>query len=128
MLAVGTLAAGVGHEINNPLAYVMANISFASDQVARMQEGLKRPVDKDSSSPALVGQLAEVAMALAEVNEGTCRIRDIARDLNTFPSNDEEHRLVHLRAVADSALRMAAHPVRQRPRVVRKYEDVPPVR
>ncbi len=128
MLAVGTLAAGVGHEINNPLAFVMANISFASDQVLLIVAQLSKRATQEPSTAAIVDQLSEVTAALAEVDAGTHRIRDIARDLNTFARNDEEVHLIDLRAVADSALRMAAPEVRQRARVVREYEDVPFVR
>jgi PAS domain S-box-containing protein len=127
MLAVGTLAAGVGHEINNPLAYVMANVLFASDEIARARRQLEKLGDREPSTRAVVTSLSEVVDILAEVEDGARRIGDIARDLNTFARNDEELRLVDLRAVADSALRMAAPEVRQRARVVRRYEDVPPV-
>jgi PAS domain S-box-containing protein len=128
MLAVGTLAAGVGHEINNPLAYVMANVAYATDQAARIKRRLQSLAGQDSSIDAAVTELSEMVSVLSEVDEGTRRIRDIARDLNTFARNDEELRPVDLRAVADSALRMAAPEFRQRARIVRQYEAVPPVR
>jgi CheY-like chemotaxis protein len=128
MLAVGTLAAGVGHEINNPLAYVMANVAYASEEIARAHRQLEKLGAREPSVSGLVAALSEVITTLAEVDEGARRIRDIARDLSTFARNDEEHRLVDLRAVADSALRMANPEIRQRARVVRQYEDVPPVR
>jgi PAS domain S-box-containing protein len=128
MLAVGTLAAGVGHEINNPLAYVMANLAYASDEVASAQRQLQELGEREPSALTVAAALSEVVTVLAEVDEGARRIRDIARDLNTFARNDEELRLVDLRVVADSALRMAAPEVRRRARVVRQYEEVPPVR
>jgi two-component system, NtrC family, sensor kinase len=127
MIAVGTLAAGVGHEINNPLAYVMANVAYAADQVARAQRHLEKLAQREPVAGTVASSLSEVVGILAEVDEGAHRIRDIARDLNTFARNDEELRLVDLRAAADSALRMAAPEVRQRARVVRQYEDVPSV-
>jgi two-component system NtrC family sensor kinase len=128
VLAVGTLAAGVGHEINNPLAYVMANVAYASDEIARATRQLETLSDRDPSIRAAVTTLSEVVGILAEVDEGARRIRDIARDLNTFARDDQQLGLVDLRAAADSALRMAAPEIRQRARVVRQYEDVPPVR
>jgi PAS domain S-box-containing protein len=127
MLAIGTLAAGVGHEINNPLASVMANVTYASGEVTRTLRQLEKVTDRDPSIAVMVTALSEVVTVLSEVDEGARRIRDIARDLNTFARNDEELTLVDLRTIADSALRMAAPEVRHRARVVRQYEDVPPV-
>lgn len=128
MLAVGTLAAGVGHEINNPLAYVMANLTYATDEVRRVQQQLETSTDRFPSTSPLAKTLSEVVDILGEVDDGARRIRDIARDLNTFARNDEEQGLVDLRAAADTALRMAAHELRRRARVVRDYQEVPPVR
>ncbi|MDP9002670.1 MAG: response regulator, partial [Myxococcota bacterium] len=128
MLAVGTIAAGVGHEINNPLAYVMANVAYASDEIGRAQRQLEKLGEREPSTRAIVASLSDVVAILAEVDEGAHRIRDIARDLNTFARDDEELRLVDLRAVADSALRMAAPEIRQRARVIREYGNVPAVR
>jgi PAS domain S-box-containing protein len=128
MLAVGTLAAGVGHEINNPLAHVMANVGYASDQVTDILRRLEKLTGHDPSTRALLTELSGVVDVLSEVDEGTHQIRDIACDLNTFARGDEELRLVDVRTLVDSALRMATHEVRQRARVVRQYEKVPPVR
>jgi PAS domain S-box-containing protein len=128
MLAIGTLAAGVGHEINNPLAYVMANVGYARDQVARMKRRLETLPDQDPATTALIAELLEVVTVLSEVDEGARRIRDIARDLNTFARNDEELSLIDLRGLADSALRMATPEIRHKARVVRQYGDVPQVR
>jgi PAS domain S-box-containing protein len=127
MLAVGTLAAGVGHEINNPLAYVMANLTFANEQIGLAQGRLESIAETAPAARDVAAQLSEVVTILADVDEGAHRIRDIARDLNTFARSDEELRPVDLRAVADAALRMATPEVRHRARVTKQYEDVPPV-
>ena len=128
VLAVGTLAAGVGHEINNPLAYVMANVSYASGEVTRVQQQLEKFTEREPFVGALATALSDVVGVLAEIEEGAGRIRDIARDLNTLARNDEELGLVDLPAAADSALRMAAPEIRQRARIARHYGEVPPIR
>ncbi|WP_224363452.1 two-component regulator propeller domain-containing protein [Hyalangium versicolor] len=122
MAAVGTLAAGVGHEINNPLAYIVSNLEHAceeSETLSRMAEG----------SEPLRERLREMQQVLREALQGADRVRRIVRDLKTFSRQDEDARgPVDLRAVMDSAAKMAAGELRPRAQLIREYAaDVPQV-
>jgi len=95
LIAAGTLAAGVAHEINNPLTYVLGNIDLL-----RMRQRDLAP---------------DVSLALAQMRDGIERIRDVVADLRAFARPDE--RLVSrldLRAVCEAALRITASLVRHR--------------
>src|SRR5262249_38312597 len=59
MTAVGTLAAGVGHEINNPLAYVIANIEYAMQDLTAL-------LDTAGGSPELAARLRNLKDVLGE--------------------------------------------------------------
>ncbi|MFN7132429.1 MAG: ATP-binding protein, partial [Myxococcales bacterium] len=110
MASVGLLAAGVAHEINNPLAYVLANLNA-------VQHDLRdRP------------ELRDAADACEDARHGAERVRTIVRDLQTFsraaPSSLAP---TDLRAVVENALHLAANELQHRARVVRDYQALAPV-
>ncbi len=126
MIAVGTLAAGVGHEINNPLAYVLANIEYVQGELDLIRSMVESAVTP-AVGRAAAARLAEARDVLSEATEGGLRIRDIVQDLRTFSRDEQQVGPVDVRPVLDSALRMAANEVRHRAKVVREYSDVPNV-
>jgi PAS domain S-box-containing protein len=110
LASVGTLAAGVAHEINNPLSYVIANLAFIADEI--------------SSHPALEG-LADV---VAEAQEGAARVRDVVRDLRTFARGDENRRgAADVRRVVESAVSIVWSQIRHSARLVVDVGALPPV-
>ncbi len=125
MASVGTLAAGVAHEINNPLAYLMANLDVVT--VRTLPKLLERLRDKDSSaSPEEV--LSQAIEMLEIAREGAARVRDIVRDLRTFSRADDEQRgPVDVRRVLDASVNMAWNEIRHRARLVKDYDEVPTV-
>ena len=114
LASVGTLAAGVAHEINNPLAFVISNLSFLTEELHALAGEL----------PA--GRLNELEEVLEETNEGVNRVRLIVQDLKTFSRGDEEQpTAVDLRRVIDSALALARGELRHRATVVKEMSEVP---
>ena len=114
LASIGTLAAGVAHEINNPLAFVLANLDFVGAELAA-------PLPDEEARE-------ECRRALAEARHGGERVRQIVRDLKLFSRTDEEARqAVDVEEVLDSTLKMAANELRHRGRVVRQQGGVRPV-
>jgi PAS domain S-box-containing protein len=114
MASMGTLAAGVAHEINNPLAYITANLEYIAEEL--------------TTTLALVDGLDEMRRAVVEAREGAERVRLIVRDLKTFSRADEDRRVsVDLRRVLESAVNMAHNEIRHRARLVKDLGPVPPV-
>ncbi|MBI2393930.1 MAG: response regulator [Deltaproteobacteria bacterium] len=129
MASVGTLAAGVAHEINNPLAALMANLDFAVQDLQRLvDDALTQPTD-DSWRGWLARRVDEVVEPLRDARESSERVRHIVRDLKIFSrsSDEERHGPVEVRRVLESSLRMAWNEIRHRASLVKDYGNVPPV-
>jgi PAS domain S-box-containing protein len=110
MASLGTLATGVAHEINNPLAYVMASMDL-----------LARQVQKSESV-----ELSALAGPVEEVKLGLERIRRIVRGLKTFSRADEETiGPVDIVQVLDSCVEMARGHLHERASIVQSYANVP---
>ena len=122
LAAVGTVAAGVAHEINNPLAYILANLSYS---LSELNGALGDSVAKGSPLGAL---LEEIVRALADAEEGAKRVRQIVRDLKTFSRGDQETtEVLDLRPILDSAINMAWSEIRHRAKLVRDFQEIPTV-
>jgi CheY-like chemotaxis protein/two-component sensor histidine kinase len=135
MIAVGTLAAGVGHEINNPLAYVIANMSFLGQELPELTAQLRLLRREE---PAGAGQkellrtldrLQESIQALSEAREGAERVRKVVKDLKNFSRADEHQpQAVDVHPAVDFAARVAWNELRHRARLVKDYGRTPLVK
>ncbi|MFO0647092.1 MAG: PAS domain S-box protein [Polyangiales bacterium] len=111
LASIGLLAAGVAHEINNPLAYALLNLERVSEQ-------LGATLDPD-----------EVRKSVEDAVDGARRVQRIVRDLKTFAGSlQDEVARVDVRTAIDAALKLSANELRFRARVVRDLGEVPPVR
>ena len=110
--AMGTLAAGVAHEINNPLAYLMLNIQY-----------LMRELPRFDGDPARLNVLLE---RLDEAEHGARRVSAIVGDLRTFGRPEQTDRgpvsVVH---AVSAAVKVTATHFKHRARVVEAYEAKP---
>jgi PAS domain S-box-containing protein len=118
LAAVGTLAAGVAHELTNPLTFVLSNVEDAAAQLGRLRGA---PPDADGWDEAL--------QALDDALEGAERMRVIVRDLRTMAHADgAPSGAVDVRKVLEYAANLAWNEVRTRARLTWELGDVPPVR
>jgi len=124
MASIGLLAAGVAHEINNPLAILMANLELATEQLIEMAH----PQAEDAGGAAPI-DLAEVAELVRDAQEAAERVRIIVRDLKMFSRSDDEDKTgpVDIHHLLESSIRMAANEIRHRARLVKSFGALPMV-
>ncbi|MCP3102499.1 PAS domain S-box protein [Myxococcus sp. K15C18031901] len=128
MVLAGTLAAGVGHEINNPLTYVLANLDSAMESIHRLGGELGRTLPDGDIAPNWSMSLKDTVDLLREAHEGATRVRNIVRDLKYISRQEEERReLLDVRESLEFSLKLASSEMKPRAQVIKQYESVPPV-
>jgi signal transduction histidine kinase len=117
LASVGTLAAGVAHEINSPLAYVIANLELLAHELP------------DALGPYAGERLTQLTDMVKSARDGAERVRLTVRDLKTFSaSRSEEVGPVDVRRAFELAIQMSWNEIRHRARLVKDYGELPPVR
>ncbi len=115
--SVGTLSAGIAHEINNPLAYVVANLEFAQDELDCRARG-EVPLDN-----SLINELRAL---LRDAQDGADRVRRIVRDLSTFARSDDGGMgPVDIHELVELAVKLLGNSIRHRAQLERELSDVP---
>ncbi|UXI66888.1 two-component regulator propeller domain-containing protein [Tahibacter amnicola] len=144
MASVGLLAAGVAHEINNPIAFVRANLGSLKSYLDRTLSVLMAYQQLESELPAENPKLSQVTTLkrhveldfiradapslLAESLAGVTRVETIVKDLRDFSHIDSvEWQFVDIHQCLESTLNVIAHELRNKADIVRDYSEVPPV-
>ncbi len=113
MASVGTLTAGVAHELNNPLMYVLSNLHLTREELDRGGEA---------------AWVERARQQLDEAIQGATRMQHIVRDLKTFSRvDDEQHGNVNLQSVVESSINMCWNEIRHRATLVRDFGPAPAV-
>jgi PAS domain S-box-containing protein len=115
LASLGTLAAGIAHEINNPLTYVLASL-----------DEIRRNVGATGGAAANLPLLAQAA---EEAYSGAERVQRIVRDLKVFArgSDDDRESPVDVTRVLDAMVNIVSNEIRHRARLTRDYREVLPV-
>jgi len=122
--AMGTLAASVAHEINNPLTYVLPHAEEVRAELD-MLEGLLAGAE-GTQLPAIRASLQRVRDEFSPVLSGIERIANITRDLRTFNRADGTSAApTDVRAVIDSVIKLVRKEVETRSTLVLDLQDTP---
>jgi len=141
MASVGTLAAGVAHEINNPLAYVMSNLHALArykDRLTEFTTGIKDEWivgDKRAAIAELKDRLKIAALIddmpslIAETLDGADRIKRIVQGIRSFADSERsEMEDVDINRNIELALTLVVKEIKHKASVVKEYGDIHLVR
>ncbi len=124
MEAVGQLAAGIAHEINNPMAYVRANLSALREDVG----ALRKEVARAAAAPSALARLGELDSLVGDCLEGVQRTVAIVSDVREFSrSGRAEREATDVNALIQNVARLAATDRAGSAQVSEQLGPIPPV-
>ncbi len=139
MASIGQLAAGVAHEINNPVGYVASNLSSLTNYIkdifdliqayegveTELSENSRRDIQKVKEDVDLEYLKDDITELLSETADGVSRVREIVLSLKEFSHvGENKWELANLHDGIDSTLNIVHNEIKYKATVSRDYGDI----
>ncbi|MBN2653693.1 MAG: DUF3365 domain-containing protein [Nitrospirae bacterium] len=146
MASIGQLAAGVAHEINNPIGFIMSNLATLQKYMDRVKkfisiqdEAVKKTIEGGCDLPALQEEISSAMKSLkisyiiedtgslvSESLEGAERVKRIVQDMKSFSRVDQsEQKLANINEGLDSTINIIWNELKYKTTLKKEYGDIP---
>lgn len=136
MASIGQLAAGIAHEINNPVGYISSNLELLQNKFNTFKTLFSeikklKPESRDKNTETTAGidpkkEIDYITKSISESLEGTKRIKNIVNALSTFTHRgDNKLKLMNINTEIENILNIIWNEIKYKSRLVKNYGDIP---